>query len=104
MGVTLAHVTLRKFFKSSAASCAESVCCWGSMASFEEKVEAFLDNYDKLKSVENEEAFLKQFMVRSNSVCVSVFRDSVLSFCTHVLGCFVAVQCTEVHVCRIVRC
>ena len=75
MGVTLAHVTLRKFFKPSssfAASCAESVCCWGSMASFEEKVEAFLDNYDKLKSVENEEAFLKQFMVRSNSVCVCV--------------------------------
>lgn len=34
------------------------------MASFERKLEAFLDSYEQLKSVENEEAFLKEFMVR----------------------------------------
>ena len=34
------------------------------MASFESKLEAFMETYDKLKSVENEEAFLKEFMVR----------------------------------------
>lgn len=33
------------------------------MASFERKLEAFLDNYAQMKSVENEEAFLKEFMV-----------------------------------------
>lgn len=34
-----------------------------TMASFERKIEAFLEYYDEMKSVENEEAFLKEFMV-----------------------------------------
>lgn len=34
------------------------------MATFESKLELFLENYEKLKKVENEEAFLKEFMVR----------------------------------------
>ena len=37
------------------------------MASFESKLDAFLEIYEKLKSVENEEAFLKEFIVRECS-------------------------------------
>ena len=38
------------------------------MSSFEEKLEAFLEEYQQLKSVENEEAFLKEFMVCPSAI------------------------------------
>ena len=38
------------------------------MSSFESKLEAFLEIYEKLKSVENEEAFLREFIVRECSL------------------------------------
>lgn len=41
------------------------------MASFERKLEAFLEHYEQMKSVDNEEAFLKEFMVGATvHVCV----------------------------------
>ena len=35
------------------------------MSSFESKLGAFLENFEHMKSVENEEAFFKEFMVGS---------------------------------------
>ena len=44
------------------------------MSSFEGKLEAFLENFEHMKSVDNEEAFFKEFMVgaRQPLVCIYV--------------------------------
>ena len=35
------------------------------MSSFESKLGAFLENFEQMKNVENEEAFIREFMVGS---------------------------------------
>ena len=53
------------------------------MSTFAGKLEAFLQNYDELKSVENEEAFLKEFMV---SCKISSYRQSCM-YCIYMYTC-----------------
>lgn len=49
------------------------------MASFERKLEAFLEHYEQMKSVDNEEAFLKEFMVGATvHVCVRALSPEFL--------------------------
>ena len=45
------------------------------MSSFEGKLEAFLENFEHMKSVDNEEAFFKEFMVgaRQPLVCMYMY-------------------------------
>lgn len=47
------------------------------MASFERKLETFLEHYEQMKSVDNEEAFLKEFMV-SATVYVRALSQTLL--------------------------
>lgn len=53
-----------------------------TMASFERKLEAFLENYEQMKSVENEEAFLKEFMVGNTAL----YLPSVRVHCRNVFA------------------
>ena len=58
------------------------------MSSFESKLEAFLENYEKLKSVENEEAFLREFIVREFSLDRKKTRASAPSVSDSAPFCF----------------
>ena len=70
------------------------------MSSFESKLGAFLENFEQMKSVENEEAFFKEFMVGSELLCLASLDVTLYPFSLH---CTVISQATAQRKCRCVR-